>query len=310
MALEASSRMTEQETDSIDAAGTRKPGAGPTKLSAGLYILATPIGNAGDITLRGLELLRAADVIACEDTRVTSKLLAIHGVSAAGRLTAYHDHNGDRVRPQLLAKIAEGAAVALVSDAGTPLVSDPGYKLARAAIEAGHAVVPLPGPSAVLAALAVAGLPSDRFLFAGFLDAKSAARRADLRGLGAVQATLVFFESGPRLPASLADMAAVLGPRPAVVARELTKRFETVLRGTLPDLAARFAEGEEARGEIVVVVGPPDADAPADAVDLDALLLEALKSAPLKEAVAQVTAATGLPRKTVYAAALKLKGDG
>jgi 16S rRNA (cytidine1402-2'-O)-methyltransferase len=272
--------------------------------------LATPIGNAGDITLRGLELLRAADVIACEDTRVTSKLLAIHGVPAAGRLTAYHDHNGDRVRPQLLAKIAEGAAVALVSDAGTPLVSDPGYKLARAAIEAGHAVVPLPGPSAVLAALAVAGLPSDRFLFGGFLDAKSAARRADLRGLAAVQATLVFFESGPRLPASLADMAAVLGPRPAVVARELTKRFETVLRGTLPELAARFAEGEEARGEIVVVVGPPDADAPAEAIDLDALLLEALKSAPLKEAVAQVTAATGLPRKTVYAAALKVKGDG
>lgn len=280
------------------------------KWPAGLYILATPIGNAGDITLRGLELLRAADAIACEDTRVTAKLLAIHGVSAGGRLTAYHDHNGARVRPQILARIAAGEAVALVSDAGTPLISDPGYKLARAVIEAGHPVVPLPGASALLAALAVAGLPTDRFLFAGFLDAKSAARRADLRGLAAVQASLVFYESGPRLAASLEDMAAVLGPRPAVVARELTKRFETVLRGSLPELAARFEAGEEARGEIVVVVGPPSADAPAELLDLDALLAKALAEAPLKSAVADVTAATGLPRKTVYAAALRLRGDG
>lgn len=306
--------MTEQETDSIDAADARKPGASPTsagvKWPAGLYILATPIGNAGDITLRGLELLRMADAIACEDTRVTAKLLAIHGVPAAARLTAYHDHNGDRARPQILARIAAGEVVALVSDAGTPLISDPGYKLARAVIEAGFPVIPLPGASALLAALAVAGLPTDRFLFAGFLDAKSAARRADLRGLGAVQASLVFYESGPRLAASLADMAAVLGERPAVVARELTKRFETVLRGTLGELAARFEEGEEARGEIVIVVGPPDADAPAEAVDVDALLLQALEKAPLKSAVADVTAATGLPRKTVYAAALRLRGDG
>lgn len=306
--------MTEQETDSIDAADARKPAAGPTNASAkwpaGLYILATPIGNAGDITLRGLELLRMADAIACEDTRVTSKLLAIHGVPAAGRLTAYHDHNGDRARPQILARIAAGEVVALVSDAGTPLISDPGYKLARAVIEVGFPVIPLPGASALLAALAVAGLPTDRFLFAGFLDAKSAARRADLRGLGAVQASLVFYESGPRLAASLADMAAVLGERPAVVARELTKRFETVLRGTLGELATRFEEGEEARGEIVIVVGPPDADAPAEAVDLDALLIQALQKSPLKRAVADVTAATGLPRKTVYAAALRLRGDG
>lgn len=306
--------MTEQETDSIDAADARKPAASHTsagvKWPAGLYILATPIGNAGDITLRGLELLRMADAIACEDTRVTSKLLAIYGVPAAGRLTAYHDHNGDRARPQILARIAAGEVVALVSDAGTPLISDPGYKLARAVIEAGFPVIPLPGASALLAALAVAGLPTDRFLFAGFLDAKSAARRADLRGLEAVQASLVFYESGPRLAASLADMAAVLGERPAVVARELTKRFETVLRGTLGELAARFEAGEEARGEIVIVVGPPDADAPAEAIDLDALLLKALENAPLKGAVADVTAATGLPRKTVYAAALKLRGDG
>jgi 16S rRNA (cytidine1402-2'-O)-methyltransferase len=302
--------MTEQDTDSIDAADPRKPAAGPMTWPAGLHILATPIGNAGDITLRGLALLRAADAIACEDTRVTAKLLAIHGVPAGGRLIAYHDHNGDRVRPQILARIAAGEVVALVSDAGTPLISDPGYKLARAAIEAGHAVLPLPGASALLAALAVAGLPTDRFLFAGFLDAKSAARRADLRALSAVQASLVFYESGPRLAASLADMAAVLGERPAAVARELTKRFETVLRGTLGALAARFEAGEEARGEIVVVVGPPDADAPAEPLDLDALLIKALETAPLKRAVADVTAATGLPRKTVYAAALRLRGDG
>jgi len=302
--------MTEQDTDSIDAADARKPAAGPMKWPAGLYILATPIGNAGDITLRGLELLRIADAIACEDTRVTSKLLAIHGVPVAGRLTAYHDHNGDRARPQIMARIAAGEVVALVSDAGTPLISDPGYKLARAVIEAGHPVVPLPGASALLAALAVAGLPTDRFLFAGFLDAKSAARRADLRGLCAVQASLVFYESGPRLAASLADMAAVLGERPAVVARELTKRFETVLRGSLAELAARFEEGEEARGEIVIVVGPPNEDTPAEAVDVDTLLIKALETAPLKSAVADVTAATGLPRKTVYAAALRLRGDG
>ncbi len=303
--------MTDQvDEDSIDAAGARKPARGQTVWRAGLYILATPIGNAGDITLRGLDLLAAADVIACEDTRVTSKLLAIHGVPAAGRLTAYHDHNGDRVRPQLLARIAAGAVVALVSDAGTPLVSDPGYKLVRAAIEAGVEVTPAPGASSVLAALAVAGLPTDRFMFAGFLDAKSAARRADLRGLAVVPATLVFFESGPRLAASLADMAAMLGERPAVVARELTKRFETVLRGSLLELAERFQGGEEVRGEIVVVVGPPDAAAPTSEVDLDGLLVAALAKAPLKSAVADVTAATGLPRKTVYAAALRLQSDG
>jgi 16S rRNA (cytidine1402-2'-O)-methyltransferase len=270
----------------------------------------TPIGNAGDITLRGLELLRLADVIACEDTRVTAKLLAIHGVPAAGRLTAYHDHNGDRARPMLLARIAAGEIVALVSDAGTPLISDPGYKLARAVIDAGHSVFSLPGASALLAALAVAGLPTDRFLFAGFLDAKSAARRSDLRDLATIRASLVFYESGPRLAASLADMAAVLGARAAVVARELTKRFETVLRGSLSELAARFADGEEARGEIVIVVAPPEAGAETEAVDIDALLAKALENAPLKSAVADVTAATGLPRKTVYAAALRLRCDG
>jgi 16S rRNA (cytidine1402-2'-O)-methyltransferase len=310
MARETSSRMTEPDPDSTDAADWRKPAAGRAKWPAGLYILATPIGNAGDITLRGLELLRLADVIACEDTRVTAKLLAIHGVPAAGRLTAYHDHNGDRARPMLLARIAAGEIVALVSDAGTPLISDPGYKLARAVIEAGHSVFSLPGASALLAALAVAGLPTDRFLFAGFLDPKSAARRSDLRDLATIRASLVFYESGPRLAASLADMAAVLGARAAVVARELTKRFETVLRGSLSELAARFAEGEEARGEIVIVVAPPEAGAETEVIDIDALLAKALENAPLKSAVADVTAATGLPRKTVYAAALRLRGDG
>jgi 16S rRNA (cytidine1402-2'-O)-methyltransferase len=300
--------MTEpEEVDSTDTAEPRKPARHRADWQAGLYILATPIGNAGDITLRGLDLLSVADVIACEDTRVTAKLLAIHGIPPAGRLMAYHDHNGDRVRPHLLSRLAEGAVVALVSDAGTPLVSDPGYKLVTAALAAGASVTPLPGASSVLAALAVAGLPSDRFLFAGFLDAKSAARRADLRGLSSVPATLIFFETGPRIASSLADMAAMLGDREAVVARELTKRFETVLRGTLSELAQRFAEGEEARGEIVVVVAPPGAQAASSAHDLDALLTAALAALPHKSAVANITAETGLPRKTVYAAALRLQ---
>ena len=217
--------------------GTRRGAAAP----AGLHLVATPIGNLRDITLRALEVLAAADVIACEDTRVTRKLLDHYGIATP--LTPYHDHNAAEARPKLLARLAAGAAVALVSDAGTPLVSDPGFKLVRAAREAGHAVTALPGASAVLAALAVAALPTDRFFFEGFLPPKEGQRRARIADLARIPATLVLFETGPRLAASLADLAAGLGPREAAICRELTKLHEEVRRGDLAALAQRLREG-------------------------------------------------------------------
>lgn len=268
--------------------------------------MATPIGNAADISLRALDLLRRADVVACEDTRVTAKLLALHGIRAS--LLPYHEHNAARMRPQLLARIAAGAAVALVSDAGTPLVSDPGYKLVREAIAAGLHVTTLPGPAAPLAALVLSGLPSDRFLFAGFLPPKSAGRRKVLAELATVPATLLFFESAGRLAEALADMAAALGDRPAAVARELTKLHEEVRRGRLAELAAHFAEAGPPKGEIVVVVGPPEAAA-ASAEDLDSALDRALSTMSLRDAVDAVAAATGSSRREVYARALK-RGTG
>jgi 16S rRNA (cytidine1402-2'-O)-methyltransferase len=275
-------------------------------LSPGLYIVATPIGNLADITLRSLRTLAAADLIACEDTRVTSVLTRHYGIS--GRLTAYHDHNAERQRPKLLAALAEGKSVALVSDAGTPLVSDPGYRLVVEAAAEGHPVVPIPGASAVLAALVGAGLPSDAFLFAGFLPPKETARRKRLASLAMVPATLVFFEAPQRVAASLADMAATLGAaRGAVVARELTKTFETIRRGTLGDLAAALAGEPTPTGEVVVVVGAPP-DETADLGDADRLLAELLKSLSLKEAAAEAAAATGLPRRDLYRRALALKG--
>lgn len=274
-------------------------------LDPGLYIVATPIGNLSDVTLRALDVLRRVDLIACEDTRVTSRLLGAHGI--ATRTTAYHDHNAERARPALLRRLEAGERVALVSDAGTPLVSDPGYRLVEACVERGIAVVPVPGPSAVMAALTVAGLPTDRFLFAGFLPPRAGARKTALAELAAVPATLVFFETGPRLAASLADMAAVLGDRPAAVARELTKLHEEVRRGRLGALAAAQAESGPPRGEIVVVVGRPEAP-PESAIDLDAALAEAMAGATLRDAVERVTAATGLPRRRVYARALALAG--
>jgi len=273
-------------------------------LAAGLFIVATPIGNASDITLRALDILKHVDLIACEDTRVSAKLLAIHGI--ATRRISYHDHNADRVRPLLLAKLAAGERIALISDAGTPLISDPGYKLVRDAVAAGLRVHVAPGASATLAALVLSGLPSNRFLFAGFLDAKSAARRRELAAFTRLDATLIFYESGPRLAASLADMAEILGDRPAAVARELTKLFEEIVRDTLASLARRYAESGPPKGEIVIIVGPPLEAVPATAADIDTMLRAALGRASVRDAAAEIAARLDLPRREIYARALAL----
>ena len=283
------------------------PGSKPERLEPGLYLVATPIGNLRDMSLRAIDLLSKVNIIACEDTRITRKLLDAHAI--ARPLTAYHDYNADRRRPQLIKRIECGEAVALVSDAGTPLVSDPGFKLVRAAIDAGLRVEALPGPSAALTALLVSGLPSDRFFFAGFLPSKPAARRRALVELAGIDATLVFFESARRLARALEDMSDLLGARPAAVARELTKRFEEVRRGTLSDLATLYAGAPAPRGEIAVVVGPPVAPAPVDAEDLDARLRAALAHASLRDAAAAVATASGLPKRRVYARALELAGE-
>jgi 16S rRNA (cytidine1402-2'-O)-methyltransferase len=274
-------------------------------LAPGLYLVATPIGNLRDITLRALDVLGAADVIACEDTRVTKRLLTRYGIAAP--TIPYHDHNAARARPAILQRLAEGQAVALVSDAGTPLVSDPGLKLAQAAIEAGHDVHAVPGASAVLTGLALAGLPTDRFLFAGFLPAKTTGRRRALEALSAVPATLLFYEAATRLPASLADMATVLGPRPAAVARELTKLHEEVARDDLAALAARYAEAGPPKGEVVVVVGPPEETEVADEA-IDKRLTAALMRMSVRDASAEVADELGLPRRQLYERALKLLG--
>ncbi len=274
----------------------------------GLYVVATPIGNLTDITLRALETLAGADLIACEDTRVTKKLMDRYAITVP--LTPYHDHNAEAARPHLLARIADGAAVALVSDAGTPLISDPGFKLVREARAAGHAVTALPGASAVLAALASAGLPTDRFFFEGFLPAKAAARTMRLGELRGLPATLVLYETGPRLAAALADLAAVLGAREAAICRELTKLHEEVRRGDLAALAAHYAGEAERRGEFVVVIGPPvDDDAAIPVQEIDALLASALARSSLKDAVAAVADATGRPRREIYRRALALAAE-
>jgi len=267
-------------------------------------VVATPIGNLGDITLRALEALKDADAIACEDTRTTAKLLARHGIRRP--TTPYHDHNAQKARPVLLARLQKGEAIALVSDAGTPLVADPGYKLVTEAIEAGIAVDFLPGPSAPIAALVLSGLPTDRFLFAGFLPPKAAARKTTLQEFASLRASLIFFESPQRLAASLADMASVLGDRPAAVARELTKLYEEIRRGTLAGLAAHYEAAGAPKGEIVVVVGPPLEQAAPSEADIDTLLRTALKRESLRDAVAAVAEATGEPRRAVYARALAL----
>ena len=281
-----------------------QPVAAPA-LTPGLHVVATPIGNLRDVTLRALEVLAAADLIACEDTRVTRKLTDHYGIATP--LTPYHDHNAAEARPKLIARLAAGAAIALVSDAGTPLVSDPGFKLVRAAREAGLSVTTLPGASAVLAALTVAGLPTDRFFFEGFLPAKEGQRRSRIAELARIPATLVLFETGPRLADALADLAAGLGPREGAICRELTKLHEEVRRGELATLARDTAGAAEPRGEIILVVAPPDPQAAAgDAADLDALLRRALERVSVKDAVGEVAAVTGRPRREVYQRALAL----
>ena len=276
----------------------------PKPVAPGLYMVATPIGNLRDITLRALDVLAGADVVLAEDTRVSGKLLAAHGISA--KLERYDEHAAARVRPRILAALAGGARIALISDAGTPLVSDPGYRLAIEAVAQGSAVFPIPGASAVMAALTVAGLPTDRFLFAGFPPPKSAARRTFLEELAAVRATLIFFEGASRLAASLADMAEVLGPRPAAVARELTKLHETVIRGPL-DVLAADPRLDAPKGEIVVLVGPGH-HVQATPETADAALAEALTRVGPAEAASEVAKALGLPRRDLYARALALRG--
>jgi 16S rRNA (cytidine1402-2'-O)-methyltransferase len=275
------------------------------RLLPGLYVVATPIGRLRDVTLQALDVLAAADAVLAEDTRRTRRLCDAFGVKA--RIERYDDHMGEQARPEILACLKDGAALALVSDAGTPLVSDPGYKLVQEAAEAGVAVYAIPGPSAVLAALTVSGLPTDRFLFAGFLPAKPAARRAALAELAVVPATLVLFETGPRLAESLTDMAEVLGDRPAAVARELTKLHEQTRRGSLSELASAYAGEDEPKGEIVVVVGPPAARAAWDDAAVDAALAARLDREPVKTLAAEVAEASGRPRREVYARALALK---
>jgi len=270
----------------------------------GLYLVATPIGNLGDVTLRALEILAGVDVVACEDTRVTHRLFDRYGLTTP--LVAYHDHNAVVARPKLLARLEAGDAVALVSDAGTPLISDPGFKLVREAQAAGHKVTAVPGASAVMAAVASAGLPTDRFFFEGFLPPREQARQARLAELADVPATLVFFETGPRIAAMLHDLAALLGDREAAVCRELTKLHEEIRRADLTGLARAYDEGAETRGEFVVVVGPPAVAAPVEAEDLDALLRRALSTESLKNAVEAVAAATGHKRRLVYQRALSL----
>ncbi|MBB3345611.1 16S rRNA (cytidine1402-2'-O)-methyltransferase [Sphingomonas sp. BK069] len=273
-------------------------------LLPGLYIVATPIGNLGDLSPRAAEVLAAADVIAVEDSRVTAGLLRHIGTKRP--MTPYHDHNAAEVRPRLIERMAT-QVVALVSDAGTPLISDPGYKLVREARAAGRHVVTVPGACAAVAALTLAGLPTDRFLFLGFLPPKEQARAEAIREVAAVRATLVLYESGPRLAACLAALAQLLGEREAAVCREITKKFEEAVTGTLGALAARYAEAPP-RGEIVVVVAPPAPPAPASADDADAALAEALTRLPASKAAGEVAKALGLDRRELYARALALKG--
>jgi 16S rRNA (cytidine1402-2'-O)-methyltransferase len=274
-------------------------------LAPGLYIVATPIGNLGDLSPRAAEILLNADIVAVEDSRVTAGLFRHLG--AKRPMTPYHDHNAEAVRPGLVARMGN-EAVALVSDAGTPLISDPGYKLVRDARAAGHPVTTIPGPCAGIAALTLAGLPTDRFLFMGFLPSKQHAKAEAIAEVAAIRATLVFYESGPRLAATLDALAQGLGDREAAVAREITKKFEECVTGSLTELAARYAEAPP-RGEIVIVVAPPGEAPPASAEDADAALAEALTRLPVSKAAGEVAKRLGLDRKALYARAMELKND-
>jgi 16S rRNA (cytidine1402-2'-O)-methyltransferase len=276
------------------------------KLAPGLYVVATPIGNLRDVTLRALEILAAADLVACEDTRVSRKLLDRYGIKRP--LTPYHDRNAETARPRLLGALAKNAAVALISDAGTPLVSDPGFKLVREAQRAGHPVTAAPGASSVLTALVLAGLPTDCFVFDGFLPAKPVQRRARIGVLARIPATLVLFETGPRLAAALRDLAAGLGPRYAAVCRELTKLHEEVRRGDLSTLAQHYEHAGEKRGEITLVIAPAAREtADAEPAEVDDLLRDALARGSVKDAVAEVATLTGRSRRELYRHALALR---
>jgi 16S rRNA (cytidine1402-2'-O)-methyltransferase len=269
----------------------------------GLYLVATPIGNLGDVTLRALETLAGVDIIACEDTRITRRLTERYGISA--QLKPYHEHNAALARPKILERLAQGASIALVSDAGTPLISDPGFKLVREVCAAGHTVIALPGPSSVLAALAVAALPTDRFFFEGFLPPRETARRARLAELARIEATLVMFESGSRVQDTLADLAAIMGSRDAAICREMTKLHEEIRRAPVSELA-QAAATLETRGEFVLVIGPPANDATMAVDELDELLRQRLARDSVKDAVAHAVELSGRPRREIYARALEL----
>ena len=275
------------------------------ELAPGLYVVSTPIGNLGDITLRAIAVLARADAVLCEDTRHSRTLLSHFGIGTPAR--PYHEHNAAKERPRVLADLAAGQRIALISDAGTPLVSDPGWKLVREAIDAGHRVEALPGASATLSALAVAGLPTDAFLFAGFLPPKSAGRRTRIAELAAVPATLVFFEAPSRIAETIADLATVLGARPAAIARELTKLHEEVRRAPLDRLAADL-EGETLKGEAVILVGPPQQGEVSDD-DIAARLAAALEQMSLRDAAKAVADALGVPKSRVYDLGLRLRKD-
>ena len=275
-----------------------------------LILVATPIGNLGDFSPRAAETLAAAELIACEDTRVTRKLLRLTGTNTEARMVPYHDHNGAEMWPWIITQLEQGRSVVLVSDAGTPLVSDPGYKLVAACREQGIPVQSIPGPSAVLAALAVSGLPSDRFMFAGFLASAAGARRTQITELSDLAATTIWFEAPARLAQSLSDMAEIMGPRQAVVARELTKMHEEVLRGDLAELAMQIAGMERLKGEIVLLVAGKPADASAfDDDQLAAMLRAELEGQRLRDAVKSVVETTGMPRNRIYRLALALTAD-
>ena len=301
------SRPENTDPKAADPSGRTDPSPSPatSKIEGGLYVVSTPIGNLRDITLRALDVLKAADLVLAEDTRVARKLL--DAFSLAPHVTSYHEHNAESARPKVLAALEAGKVVALISDAGTPLISDPGYKLVREAAADGHRIIPIPGASALLSGLVVAGLPTDRFLFAGFAPSKAGQRATFFDELADVEATLVFYETGPRLKESLEAMHAAFGDREASIGRELTKFFEEVRRGRLADLAAAISDPP--KGEIVVVVAPPEEKPPADEATLDAALRRFLPSHAVKEAARLAAQETGASRRDAYARALVLKDE-